>query len=399
MTKTGMPDSSALYDRLQMMRIRGGNIPSSPVIQSESSGGRARPGGLSFSTSGLDVRRPPPTLHIRDSSNIPPAPTNGTSSRNSSNLFDLENFTPELRIDGQSYSVSQVDFENLSYLGEGACGNVQLMKHTPTGVKMAVKRMRRTQDMREQMRIFTDLNIVIKQHQCPHIINSYGAYVTEQDVCICMEPMDTCLDKLQKKMREKKIVGGVPENVLGKITVGVVRGLDYLKRQYSVIHRDVKPSNILIDRHGQVKICDFGIAGNLVDSRVWTRDQGCPAYMSPERIDPPDQDSPSYDIRADVWSLGISLIELANCKYPYNNTAVQFSLMTEIINSPSPTLDPTLGFSDDFVDFVGICLIKDVSLRPKYERLLQHPFIKKYEAVDKSVIADWYTSNFLDQEN
>lgn len=314
-------------------------------------------------------------------------------------MFDFENFTPELRINGQKYPVSQVDFENLSYLGEGACGNVQLMKHTPTGVRMAVKRMRRTQDKREQMRIFTDLKIVIKQHQCPHIINSYGAYITEQDVCICMEPMDTCLDKLQKKMREMKMRGGVPEKVLGKITVGVVHGLDYLKRNYSVIHRDVKPSNILIDRKGQVKICDFGIAGNLVDSRVWTRDQGCPAYMSPERIDPPDQDSPSYDIRADVWSLGISLIELANLRYPYNNTAVQFSLMTEIINSPPPTLDPDMGFSDDFVDFVGICLIKDVNLRPKYERLLQHPFIKKNEAEEDAVIAEWYTSNFLDREN
>ena len=80
--------------------------------------------------------------------------------------------------------------------------------------------------MREQMRIFTDLNIVIKQHQCPHIINSYGAYITEQDVCICMEPMDTCLDKLQKKMKEMNHIGGVPEKVLGKITVGVFQGLD-----------------------------------------------------------------------------------------------------------------------------------------------------------------------------
>lgn len=359
--------------------------------------------GLNLGTRGgqlLDVRRPPPNLPLLHQNNNTAVSTNGNStSRNSSNLFDFETFNPELRIDGQTYTVSGVDFENLSHLGEGACGNVQLMKHTPTGVRMAVKRMRRTQDMREQMRIFTDLNIVIKQHQCPHIINSYGAYITEQDVCICMEPMDTCLDKLQKKMKEMNHIGGVPEKVLGKITVGVVQGLDYLKRQYSVIHRDVKPSNILIDRNGQVKICDFGIAGNLVDSRVWTRDQGCPAYMSPERIDPPDQDSPSYDIRADVWSLGISLIELANCKYPYNNTAVQFSLMTEIINSPPPTLDPSLGFSDEFVDFIGICLIKDVYLRPKYERLLQHPLIKTYEKVDKKVVADWYSSNFLDNED
>lgn len=214
-----------------------------------------------------------------------------------------------------------------------------------------------------------------------------------------MEPMDTCLEKLQKAMKKSGITGGIPENVLGKITVGVVHGLAFLKQQYSVIHRDVKPSNILIDRKGQVKICDFGIAGNLVDSKVKTRDQGCPAYMSPERIDPPDQDNPSYDIRADVWSLGVTLYELAYCKYPYNNTAVQFMLMTEIINSPAPQLKPEDGFSEEFIDFVRICLTKDVEHRPKYDRLLCHPFIKRYESVDSSAVADWYTYYFLEDND
>ena len=211
--------------------------------------------------------------------------------------------------------------------------------------------------------------------------------------------MDTCLDKLQKLMKKREIVGGIPERVLGKITVGVVNGLAFLKDNYSVIHRDVKPSNILIDGKGQVKICDFGIAGNLVDSKVKTRDQGCPAYMSPERIDPPDQDNPSYDIRADVWSLGITLHELAYCKYPYNNTTVQFMLMTEIINSPAPQLKVEDGFSDKFIDFVRICLIKNVDERPKYDRLLQHPFIKHYQLVDSKEVAKWYTLNFLENEN
>ena len=255
--------------------------------------------------------------------------------------------------------------------------------------------------MKEQRRIFTDLNIVIKEHTCPNIINSFGAFITEQDVCICMEPMDTCLDKLQRALRAKGVQGpgSIPENVLGKITVGVVHGLDFLKREYSVIHRDVKPSNILIDRHGEVKICDFGIAGNLVDSKVKTRDQGCPAYMSPERIDPPDQDNPSYDIRADVWSLGITLVELAYCKYPYNHTSVQFMLMTEIINEPAPRLDPKDQFSPEFTDFVSIILVKDVTVRPKYDKLLQHAFVKKYEKINKNVVANWYSSNFLDEDN
>jgi len=72
---------------------------------------------------------------------------------------------------------------------------------------------------------------------------------------------------------------------------------------------DVKPSNVLIDEQGNIKLCDFGISGVLIDSLAKSRNAGCAAYMSPERINPTTFGKPNYDIRADIWSLGISLVK------------------------------------------------------------------------------------------
>eukprot|EP00116_Pleurobrachia_bachei_P014687 sb/3474949/ len=123
-----------------------------------------------------------------------------------------------------------------------------------------------------------------------------------------------------------------------------------------------------------------------------SRDQGSPRYMSPERIDPPIEGESNYDIRADVWSLGITLHELAYNKYPYNETNIQFELMTEILNKPAPSLSLDDGFSSDFVDFVGQCCCKDVRYRPKYDILLNHPWIVKHRnsANRKEVVSKWY---------
>jgi len=99
-----------------------------------------------------------------------------------------------------------------------------------------------------------------------------------------MELMDTSLEKFYKFVYDIK-KEEIPEAILGKIIVAAVNALNYLKEEHSIIHRDVKPSNILVNRLGEVKICDFGISGKLVDSIAASRDAGCQLYMAVRNLD------------------------------------------------------------------------------------------------------------------
>ena len=138
----------------------------------------------------------------------------------------------------------------------------------------------------------------------------------------------------------------------------------------------------MIDENGQVKLCDFGISGNLINSNAKSRNNaGCAGYMAPERIEPKDPRNPVYDIRADVWSLGITLVELANGLYPYIDCKHEFEVMSTIVQCSAPRLDENRKFSLNFVSFVNKCLIKDVEKRPKYNILLQDPFVLEYKEV------------------
>lgn len=292
-----------------------------------------------------------------------------------------------LTIGGQQYRVDMTDLEKLGDLGSGTCGHVVKMRHRPTGKVLAVKQMRRSGNREENKRITMDLEVVLRCRDCPHIVQCLGYLMTEGEVWICMELMATCLDKLLRRLRPRSL----PEDILGKTALGVLRALHYLKESHDLIHRDVKPSNVLLDRQGRVRLCDFGISGRLVDSKARTRSAGCAAYMAPERIDPPDPTKPDYDIRADVWSLGISMVELATGQFPYQDCKTDFEVLSRVLQDEPPSLPDDGTFSPEFCSFVRQCLTKDYSKRPKYRKLLEHPFIKRYETKEVDVAA-WLAS-------
>ncbi|VDK41852.1 unnamed protein product [Anisakis simplex] len=191
---------------------------------------------------------------------------------------------------------------------------------------------------------------------------------------------------------------------LGRGAFGVVRKAQFKKTKTlmavkDIMHRDVKPSNILIDNSGSIKLCDFGIAGQLIDSRrAVTNSKGCAAYLAPERVGSTDN---SYGIRADVWSLGITLIELATGNHPYNGCMSDFELVAVINKDPAPNLDDDDNFSPEFRDFIRKCLAKAASQRYNYKQLLvnfntlitlimAHQFIQASEQHNVDVAA-WFT--------
>ncbi|XP_075880460.1 dual specificity mitogen-activated protein kinase kinase 6-like [Nelusetta ayraudi] len=286
-----------------------------------------------------------------------------------------------VKIGDQNFVVLADDLEQIEELGRGAYGVVDKMRHVPSGVIMAVKRIRATVNTLEQKRLLMDLDICMRTVDCFYTVTFYGALFREGDVWICMELMDTSLDKFYKKVIEKGKT--IQENILGKITVAIVKALEHLHSKLSVIHRDVKPSNVLINTLGQVKMCDFGISGHLVDSVAKTLDAGCKPYMAPERINP-DLNQKGYSVKSDIWSLGITMIELAILKFPYDSWGTPFQQLKQVVDEESPQL-PADRFSPEFVDFISQCLRKKPNERPAYTELMQHPFFTLHDAKETDV--------------
>lgn len=306
----------------------------------------------------------------------------------------LEAFLAEKRKIGE---LNAEDFDKLAELGAGNGGVVTKVLHKPSGLIMARKLIHLEIKPSIRNQIIRELKVL---HDCnsPYIVGFYGAFYSDGEISICMEHMDGgSLDQILKKADQ------LPEDILGKITVAVLKGLSYLRDNHKIIHRDVKPSNILVNSRGEIKLCDFGVSGQLIDSMA-NSFVGTRSYMSPERLQ-----GANYSVLSDIWSFGLSLVEMAIGRYPIpppeenskstspshlmrlppgarppggvNNDArpmAIFELLDYIVNEPPPKL-PSGHFSDEFSEFVNKCLVKNPSERADLKSLMNHPFIKKSE--------------------
>ncbi|XP_066248631.1 dual specificity mitogen-activated protein kinase kinase dSOR1 [Euwallacea similis] len=300
-----------------------------------------------------------------------------------------------------SGELSDDDFEKLGELGSGNGGVVNKVRHKSTGLIMARKLIHLEVKPAIKKQIIRELKIL---HDCnfAHIVGFYGAFYSDGEISICIEYMDAgSLDLILKK------AGRIPENILGKITSAVLKGLSYLRDKHAIMHRDVKPSNILVNSSGEIKICDFGVSGQLIDSMA-NSFVGTRSYMSPERLQ-----GTHYSVQSDIYSLGLSLVEMAIGMYPIPPPDAKtlavifgqskegdspdspkaprpmaiFELLDYIVNEPPPKL-PSGIFSSEFEDFVDRCLRKNPDERADLKTLMNHPWIKKWETEDVNV-AEW----------
>lgn len=280
-------------------------------------------------------------------------------------------------LSGLLFRISLEELEFLEELGHGNYGVVLKVLHKPTGVLMAMKEVRLELDETKFTQILMELEIL---HKCdsPYIVDFYGAFFVEGAVYMCMEYMDGgSLDKIYGKDDGVK-----DEACLAYITECVIRGLKELKDEHNIIHRDVKPTNILVNTLGKVKLCDFGVSGNLVASLAKTN-IGCQSYMAPERIKSLSPTDNTYSVQSDIWSLGLSILEIAAGHYPYPAETYGniFSQLSAIVDGDPPKLDPKV-FSKDAQLFIKSCLNKNPDLRPSYATLLKHPWLAKYRKID-----------------
>ncbi|XP_057702833.1 serine/threonine-protein kinase 4-like [Corythoichthys intestinalis] len=267
-------------------------------------------------------------------------------------------------------------FDVLEKLGEGSYGSVFKAHYRETGEIVAIKQVPVESDLQE---IIKEISIM-QQCNSPHVVRYYGSYFKNSDLWIVMEYCGAGSVSDIIRIRNKTLT----EDEMASILQSTLKGLEYLHFMRK-IHRDIKAGNILLNAEGQAKLADFGVAGQLTDTMAKRNTViGTPFWMAPEVIQ-----EMGYNCVADIWSLGITAVEMAEGKPPYADIHPMRAIFM-IPSNPPPSLRKPDAWSPQFRDFVSQCLVKNPENRATATQLLQHAFIKaaKPASILRALISD-----------
>ncbi|XP_045472388.1 serine/threonine-protein kinase mig-15 isoform X10 [Harmonia axyridis] len=266
-------------------------------------------------------------------------------------------------------------FELIEVVGNGTYGQVYKGRHTKTGQLAAIKVMDVTEDEEEEIKL--EINVLKKFSNHRNIATYYGAFIKkspagkDDQLWLVMEYCGAgSVTDLVKSTKGQSL----KEEWIAYICREILRGLSYLHSN-KVIHRDIKGQNVLLTDNAEVKLVDFGVSAQL-DRTIGRRNTfiGTPYWMAPEVIACDENPEATYDNRSDLWSLGITALEMAESQPPLCELHPMRALFL-IPRNPPPRLK-SKKWNKKFHGFIDTVLVKDYHERPYTEQLLKHPFIK-----------------------